>query len=245
MAKDGQGSFNELIGPLDAAIANSPAHPVYANTKVDLLSLAYQLTRDPSFAEEIRETIEKIEVYEPYNRQILLAKYRNHKDLEEYKEAMAVLEDGIVKFQWDIKFYEAAVMEYAVNGKNIHAADPDTAQAYWNRGMELYREVLRRMELLENLPEEQLQGRNFAVTPFLRQAVGQIHYARQQYEEAVEILEPLAGSEMDDPYVRTGVRYYLASLHRLGRSDEQLTKRLFEADDKERTELEALLQASS
>jgi hypothetical protein len=235
----------EILVPLDQAIANSPAHPAYTYTKIDWLSQAYHQSLDRTYAEQAQKLINRIISFEPYDRGIILAKYRNHKDLQEYKEAIDTLEEGISKFQWDIKFYEAAVMEYAVNGNDLHDSDPDTARAYWIRGLELYEEVLRRMDMLKDLPEEQLQGRNFEVTPFLRQAVGQIYYARQQYEEALRILQPLIDSDLGDPYNRIGVRYYLASLSKLGRSDEALLNRLFGADENERSELDALLRGTT
>jgi O-antigen ligase/tetratricopeptide (TPR) repeat protein len=244
MAVKEQRPLNELLVPLDQAIANSPAHPTYAYTKIDWLMQAYKATADPLYAEQAKEQIQRILSVEPYNRQIILAKYRNLKDLQEYKDAVAVLEEGISKFQWDIRFYEAAVMEYAVNGKTIYSDDPDTAQNYWNRGLELYGEVLRRMDMLKSLPEEQLQRRSFNVTPFLRQAVGQIYYSLGQYEEAANILQPLKNINLNDQYVRIGIRYYLASLHQLGQSDVKLLNRLLEADENEKMELDALLQTT-
>jgi tetratricopeptide (TPR) repeat protein len=237
--------LHELLVPLDHAIANSPAHPEYAYTKIDWLSQAFRVTADRSYAEQAQSEILRIKSYEPYDRQILLAQYRNLKDLQEYIRAIAVLEEGITKFPWDIKFYEAAVMEYAVNGRDIQDTDSYAAEAYWNRGLQLYEEVLRRMNMLATLPEEQLQGRNFQITPFLRQAIGQIYYASGQYEEAADILAPLKDGDLSDPYIRIGIRYYLASLDKMGQSDENLMKRLIEADANERFELDALLQEST
>jgi hypothetical protein len=156
-----------------------------------------------------------------------------------------VLEEGITKFPWDIKFYEAAIMEYAVNGRKLQDTDPATADSYWDRGMQLYEEVLRRMEMLEALPEEQGQGRNFQITPFLRQAIGQIYYGRERYEEAADILAPLKDGDLGDPYIRMGIRFYLASLDKMGQSDENLMERLIEADANERVELDALLQKTT
>lgn len=245
MATEERRPLDELLVPLDHAIANSPAHPEYAYMKIDWLSQAYRQTRDRSYAEQAQAEIRRIKSFEPYDRQILLAQYRNHKDLNEYIQAIAVLEEGISKFPWDIKFYEAAVMEYAVNGRDMQNADPATAESYWNRGLQLYDEVLRRMDMLKHLPEEQLQGRNFQITPFLRQATGQIYYARERYEEAADILAPLKDGDLHDPYIRIGIRYYLASLDKMGHSDENLLKRLIEADANERVELDALLQKST
>lgn len=244
MAVKERRQLQEILVPLNQAIANSPAHPAYAYRKIDWLSQAFHATADRSYAEQVKAEILRIKSFEPYEREILLAQYRNFKDLGEYKEAVAVLEEGISKFQWDIKFYEAAIMEYAVNGRAIYGTDPDTADEYWNRGLELYGEVLRRMDMLSNLPEEQLQGRAFHITPFLRQAVGQIYYSQRRYEEAVKILEPLKNSDLNDSYVRIGIRFYLASLHQLGQSDAELLDRLLEISGDEKMELDALLRTT-
>jgi hypothetical protein len=42
-----------------------------------------------------------------------------------------------------------------------------------------------------------------------------------------------------------GIRYYLAALDKLGRSDEALMNRLFEADINEKAELEVLLRKAT
>jgi tetratricopeptide (TPR) repeat protein len=242
MAVKEQRPLHELLDPLDKAIAYSPAHPTYNYVKIDWLSQAFRQTGDRSYALQAKELIERIKSTESYDRMIILSKYRNHKDLGEYNELMEALEEGISKFQWDIQFYEAAIMEYALNGNSVKATDPDRAQIYWNRGMELYEEILRREHLLASLPEEQLQGRSFDVTPFIRQAVGQILYGQGRYEDAVSMLQPLVESDLRDIYNRIGVRHYLAALHKLGQSDTVLMNRLIEADPNEHTYLESLLQ---
>jgi tetratricopeptide (TPR) repeat protein len=240
-----QRPLDELLVPLDQAIAYSPKHPAYYNTKIDWLSQAYLQTKDRKYVEQIKQLIDTIKPSEPYDRYIILAQYRNYKDLEEYNKAITTLEEGISKFQWDIDFYEAAIMEYANNGWRVEATDPEQAQAYWERGLALYDEILRRMKLLENLPEEQLQGRDFNISLFTRQAVGQIFFAKGRYEDAVTILQPFVQSKLDDPYNRIGIRFYLAALHALGQHDENLEKLLIEADENERMYLDALIQRLS
>jgi len=235
----------ELLVPLNRAIAYSPNHPSYTITKVDWLSQAFRQTGIREYALDAQAYLQSIKRSEPYDRTIILAEYRNHKDLGEYNESMESIEEGISKFQWDINFYEAAIMEYAVNGQRVKPSDPAAANAYWERGLELYTEVLRRMELLKNLPEEQLQGRDFGVTPFIRQAVGQILFEQRQYEEAIDMLQPLVGSDLNETYNRTGIRYYLAALHALGQNNENLTQLLIEADPDERMYLDSLYQSIS
>jgi len=242
MAIHEQPPLDELLVPLDQAISFSPRHPAYLVTKIDWLSQAYRQTGDRSYALRVKELIDQIKPTESYDRQIILSEYRNHKDLGEYNELIEALEEGISKFPWDIKFYEAAIMEYAVYGTSVKDTDPAKAQTYWNRGMELYEEILRRKQLLALLPEEQLQGREFDVTPFTRQAAGQILYGQGRYEDAVSMLKPIIEIDLSDVYNRIGARYYLAALHRLGQSDAELMDRLVEADPDEKVYLDSLLQ---
>ncbi len=244
MAVRGENTLDRLIPELDKAIASSPTHPAYQHMKADWLSQAYRQTGNQEYASQAQAVLAAIKPADSYNRLIILAEYRNHKDLQEYNEMIASLEEGITKFQWDINFYEAAIMEYAVQGQSVEPSDPAAAENYWRRGLELYGIVLDRMQQLENLPEEQLQGRAFEITPFIRQAVGQIHYGMEQYQDAISILQPLTGSDLGDLYNRIGIRYYLASLKAIGQNDTNLEQLLISSDQNERMYLDSLYQTS-
>lgn len=241
-AMSGESTIDGLMIPLDQALSNSPNHPAYISTKVDWLNQAYQQLKDPQYLLQTKEILASTLKDEPYERLLILAKYRNHKDLQEYNEMISTLEEGISKFQWDIKFYEAAIMEYALHGQRLVTTDQTASTASLERGLELYHNVLTRMSQLQELPPEQLQGRTFETTPFIRQAVGQIYYELNRYTEAITILEPLHTGDLDDPYTRIGVRYYLAALQQLGQNNENLAQLLINADPNERMYLDQLYQ---
>ncbi len=236
--------LHELLTPLDAAIERSPANPTYTLVKIDWLNQAYRQTRDKQYTDSIREILEAFYAYEPYNREVILAKYRNFIDLGEYNLAVVTLEEGIEKFQWDIKFYEAAIMEYLEAGRRIHKTDPSQASIDWLRGLSLYESILERKQLLENLPEEQLQGRAFGLNNFIQQAVGQIYYEQGNYELAAAMLEPLKKEDMNVQYIRQGVRYYIAALEALGQNDENSQNLLIEVDSREKMLLDSLFMTN-
>jgi O-antigen ligase len=233
--------LKESLVPLNSAIELSKKNPAYTLTKVDWLSQSFQQTGDTSYLLSAKELIDRLKRYEPYSNELILAQYRNLKSLGEYKEAIAVLEEGIVKFQWDIKFYEAVIMEYAVAGRQNMKADPQLSDRYWSRAFELYNNVLKRMDQLKNLPPEQMQGRMFDVTPFMRQALGQIYYDKKEFQQAITLLDPLQQMDFSDPNVRSGIRYYLASQNAIGQHNETLYSRLIEADPQEKIGFEKLI----
>jgi O-antigen ligase/tetratricopeptide (TPR) repeat protein len=234
--------LNEVLPVLDSAIRLSPSQPDYSLRKADWLTQAYQQSGNRSYLTGTTKVLQQIKNYDSYNRELILAQYRNLKDLGEYNNAVASLEEGIHKFQWDINFYEAAIVEHFLAGQRQRESDPAGATANWDRALELYKDVIRRGELLKALPAEQSQGRDFSITPFIRQAVGQIYYQLPDFQTTVSVLEPLKSEDLQDPYTRTGIRYYLAALAQTGQRDENLRKRLIETDPNEQIALEQLLQ---
>ncbi|MBW7475068.1 O-antigen ligase family protein [Paenibacillus oenotherae] len=236
-----QKSLDELLPSIDDAINISPSHPDYTLRKINWMKQAFQQTGDVKFRQEIKKLIDQLKPFEPYNRYLLLEEYQFYKDEGQQDRVLQVLNDGIKKFQWDINFYEAAIMEYYLAGEKDKQNNPELTDTKWKQSLELYQEVLNRIELLKTLPETQLQGREFNVTFLMRQAIGIIHYNHKDYEAAKALLvQDIAENLQDNVYARTTVRYYLASLEATGQNDENLYNKLIEADENERASLEEL-----
>jgi O-antigen ligase/tetratricopeptide (TPR) repeat protein len=240
MAASGQ-PLSHLIPEIDQAIDLSPAQTEFSLVKIDWLIEAHRKSGEIKYNDDAREEILHAKQYTTHNRLLILSEYRNLKGFGEYNKALEVLEKGINKFQWDINFYEAAIMEYLLNGQRLKQTDLQSAQSNWTRGLELYREILNRMTMLKELPKEQLQGRDFSITPFSRQAIGQLFYEMRDFESARQVLEPMREADLRDPYNRIGVRYYLATLHVFGQTDESLQNLLIKADSHEKIALDGLI----
>ncbi|HUC93641.1 MAG TPA: O-antigen ligase family protein [Paenibacillus sp.] len=238
LAVQKQENLDNLLPDLNRAMALSPYNPAFMLTKIDWMSQAYQATNDEKYRNERKMILDRAQLSEPYNRLILLAAYRDLKDRGQNADVLSILEDGINKFQWDIKFYEVAIMEYFTHGSQNNDGNKEV---YWQRALELYDEVVRRMkELEEKLPEAQLQGRAFNVTPMMAQAIGQIYYGKQDYAAAVNVLAPQRAGDYSDPYVRQSVRYYLAALNKSGQKDDESLNRLLQADPNEQALLDEI-----
>lgn len=241
LANEGGRSLQQIMEPVDAAIQANPANSAYTLFKVDLLTQVLQQTRDLSYLEPREQLLKQLKQYEPYNRQLILAEYRHAKDSGRNDEAIAYLEEGIAKFGWDIKFYEAAIMEYSVRGTQLRSEHPDDAERAWTRAMEIYDEVLSRQARLKDLPADQLQGRDFSLRPLIRSGIGQIYFYQGRYSEAADILKTSQNLDLKSLDNREIVRYYLAALHALGEKDGNLMQRLIQSDEHERIALDQVI----
>lgn len=173
-AAQGQNSLDHHLPHLEKAIHVSPDHPAYLMTKIDWLKQAYNQTKDQSYWNEAMLALEQAKRYDPYNRQVLLEQYRSLKTEGKYDEMLMVLDESIRKFQWDIKFYEVAVMEYYEANERVLADDPMLAKQYRKQVLLLSDEVQRRIDQLQSLPDEQKQGRSFEYTAMMLQVIDQV-----------------------------------------------------------------------
>ncbi|CAH1193365.1 hypothetical protein PAECIP111893_00445 [Paenibacillus plantiphilus] len=244
MAVKEQKPLDQIIPFIDQAIINSPTQPDFTLKKINWMKQAYEQTGDPKYRQETKKLIDQLKHFEPYNRFLLLEEYYYYKSENDSGKVLQILDEGIKKFQWDINFYEAAIMEYYLAGEADKETNPELTDSKWKHSLELYQNVLDRTEQLKALPEEQLQGRNFNVTLLIRQAIGLIHYYHRDYPEAINLLNQDIAGDLNDPNVRITVRYYLAALEAVGQKDDNLFTKLIEADENERIAVEDLYKTN-
>ncbi|MGO4546874.1 O-antigen ligase family protein [Paenibacillus sp. 2TAB23] len=178
LAVQQQTSLDELLPMLDEAIDASPSHSAFALTKVNWLEQAYAQTSNAELLEDAIQTVNLGREADPYNRVLLMSQYRLFQTKGSFDESLDVIDEGLKKFPWDINLYEAAITSYvkayetALTGKNELSAGK-----YSQRVNELSLEIQRRIDQLAELPPEQQQGRSFAFTPAIEQALSQLELA--------------------------------------------------------------------
>lgn len=235
-------TLDQLTPAMDAAIHADPANPMYSLTMIDWLHQAYLKSGDPKFLQQRGQLINGLKRYEHVNRDLILAEYRYFKDLKDYDKVFQSLDTGVEDFKWDINFYEAAILEYYLAGER-NQQDVSQRDQDWEQALRLYQEVVRRENLLKDLPKEQNQGRDFSVTAGIRQTIGQIYFYQGKYEEAADLLKPATTGDLQNEETRISTRYYLASLLLIGENDKELQGRLFNVDGNEQKELQDLVES--
>ncbi|NBD27563.1 O-antigen ligase family protein [Paenibacillus glycinis] len=226
LASDKQHQLKDLIPPLDDAIKYSPSNPEYLLREIDWLNQAFNQTRDQQYLQSISLLVNQLRRSEPYNRDLFLVEFTLDKNLGNTDKALYVLEAGIKTRPWDIEFYERTIWEYAQAGIAEKTTDTTGALKKWKRAQELYDEVIARIDLLKELPTEQLQGRDFSVTPLIRLAIGQIDVEQKNYKEAVDITKPLTKHKLDEKYVANALQVYLDALNAQGKDDKTIRGKL-------------------
>ncbi|MFC5649804.1 O-antigen ligase family protein [Paenibacillus solisilvae] len=232
--------LDQILPSLDKAIKISPDHPDYTLRKLDWMKQAYNSTQDVKYRQEQEKLITQLKHYAPYNRLLFVEEYQYYKNVGKSDIVLSTIDEALTTFPWDMNFYEAGIMEYYLFGdkeKTINSKDTDIK---WNHSLELYKEVLNRIEYLKSLPTGQLQGREFKVTPTMRLAIGQIYYNRQMYHDVIELLKEDINGDFANSTIRSEVHTYLDALQAIGQKDEALSNKLAEAEKKAQEELEKI-----
>jgi O-antigen ligase len=240
--------FEDVMKPMNAALAATPAHPDYVNLKLSLLYQAYNQSKNANLYEEAKTYLELLKQKEPYNKESLETEYNQYITEGKLNEALAVTERNLRNNSWGINirpggqnWYERAIGLYAELGDRARTDNNKELNGkLWNQAVETYQQVLIRKESLKSLPKGQMQGEPFDVTPGISLAIGKIFAERQDYKGAVDVLRVNAGLQSDAPISRMILRWYLAALQKLGQNDQQIYDSFTAKFPEEKTEIAKL-----
>lgn len=243
-AESGQ-DFDDIMAVLDKAIEIQDVNPHYNALKLDILMQVYSQTSDDAYYSEAQKLVERITAKEPHNRQLIERHIAIYTAKGQTDKALEIVNREISNFPWDITLYENKIrMNVELGNKARLENDSEQRDRHWNDALATYEQVIDRMKMLEQLPEGQLQGREFKVTAGMRQSLGQMEYIRGNYDAAENFLKTLATPEqLNDPTGRIIIRWYLAALKKQGKDDQDLYDKLIAADPNEETQIEGLLNA--
>ncbi|MDR6878746.1 O-antigen ligase family protein [Bacillus sp. 3255] len=244
--------YNTIVKPLDEAISLHPAHPDYVLTgqvsRIGILLQVYNQMQkeDPAKAEpfftQAQDLLNQLLAKEPHNRIAAMQQLNMYLIKGKHQEALDWSNAQIPNYPWYTEMYEKSI------SLNIDLANQASAknniQEYKSRldsALATYQQVLDRVESLKNLPKEQAQGREFAVTPNMALYVGQINYMRGDYAAAAATIQPHIKDNLDDQTNRGLIRWYLAALQKDGKQDQALLNNLIAKDPAEKQNIEAIV----
>lgn len=212
-----QGQLNKILTPLDEAVKLFP-HADYLSYRARLMLDVYRQTGDEQFADQFHATVEKLLLREPFNQIAWDAKLQYALHKQDWSEADRVLETMIDMKPWGISLYDTMI---SIKLQQFNQTESPARDSYMDQAMAYYKEILTRIEHLDNLPDNQLPGKDFHVTSNIAYNISQVYLYREQYQQAVEILQPhVSGSDSELEIMIT--RTYLASLILHGQPDDQL-----------------------
>ncbi|WNS43312.1 O-antigen ligase family protein [Paenibacillus sp. MMS20-IR301] len=211
-------SYEELKAPLVKALKNRPNHPESAAYLSLLDQKVFVQTQDVQFLDETYAVLTRALKDEPYNKD-LLAQLVSYYDLRDQSdEAYRVYLDNAGKFNWDINWYDQLISRAALLGQKDNAhQDQAGKETYWGVALAAYQHVTDGIVHLQTLPPEQLQGREFFITPTIALNAGRVEYLSGQEEAALATLKKgfINGYEdLAEPGTHWGTDWYSAVISR-------------------------------
>ncbi|MEB3100928.1 O-antigen ligase family protein [Ferviditalea candida] len=236
-----QKPFTQAVEKLNKAIAYS-SNPDYAAAKAQVLIQAYKQTNKEEFYEEAASTLANLGKQEPYSHAFIESEIALYSAKQDWGHLQQVFAQAVEYYSWDITVYDRAIaLNYQMGADRIKRNQQQEAQSYWDAALNLYQEVKKRIAELALLPKEQNQGRAFQITPNMGLAVGQIYYSRGAYPEAAEVFRSvLDPNQLTQPEQQDLAAYYLVSLQKQGKQDQDLYNRLVQAAPGKLNAIEAL-----
>ncbi|WP_171654497.1 O-antigen ligase family protein [Paenibacillus foliorum] len=241
-------SMEEIFEPLEAAIRSSPAHPDYLILKLQLLYQAYSQSKDVRYEQEAKKIVTLLNSKEPYNKPVLEIEYNQNVSAGKLNEALKLTERSLKQVTWGLNvnqggpnWYDRAVaLNYELGNRALTGNQTEANVKHWNQAMDWYRLVVSKKESLKSLPNGQLQGEPFEVTPGTSLIIGQLNYSRHNYKEAVEALHRNVNDQTDTPVTKLIVRWYLAALQKQGQTDLPIYEAFVLKHPEERAEITKL-----
>lgn len=235
------GVYDQFIGYLDKAIKLRPGHPEYLLFKMNVLLQIYELTNEERFLNEANELARKAIALEPNNLNIIYWKTDILLAGRDYKVALKVINESLENYPWDINLYEKAIDAYFK--ANFYEKDQESKKYYWDQSLVLYNRLLEKVSEIRNLSEAaQYNSRQFTVTPRIALNIGKIYFLRGDYEEAQETLRQVVSTDLSNSVNREILRWFLASLIKQNKNNDNLYNILLEYDSNERFEIEYILK---
>lgn len=241
-----QQPLQEITAPMDKALKSRPDHPDYLLFKASIMSQLYSQTKDDKYYREFAALVGKAKKHEPNNRSIIDTEINLHLQKNELLIAHQLVIQALKQYPWEINFYTPA----ATIGMNLWdqarvESNTTVMNQYEQQLNELFTVINKKLEHLQTLPKEQLQGRPFYMPPAVPLSIGQIHFIKGNMDQAITYLKQSAGSikldgTEDANQERNIARWYLAALAKTNQKDEALYNKIVAKWPEEAQEIEKL-----
>ncbi|GIP39964.1 hypothetical protein J31TS4_32440 [Paenibacillus sp. J31TS4] len=237
--------YQSVLETADQAIAKQ-AHPDYLLLKHNVLNQVYQQLKDETLRNEANAVMAELKEREPYNKDVFYAELNDFLQTRNLSGASSVLTKGIENYPWSIELYEKQIQVLFELGNTARMEkNAQAATAYWKQAEELYQTVVTKQQELLDLPEGQLQGRDFQVTNAMTLAMGQISFLKGDYASASSTLASKLNDNLDDPTNLQIARWYLASIQKQGKSDQAWLSKLTAKSSTEPAEVQKIVALGS
>lgn len=234
-------SFEEIKAALDKDLSIRKTHPDSLQLMAEIYQQVYTQTQDEQFYNEGMAWLEEGLAAEPYNKNMLKQQISLYQAKGDNEKAFAIQNERAKNFNWDITWYETLISQaYDFGYQALGNQDNEKKEQYFKAGLAAYEHVKQGIEHLKTLPEGQLQGRAFEITPSIALSAGKIELMQNQPEQAAVTLKQGLKEDMSDPTNQEVARWYLASLQKAGQTDEETMNQLIAVQPQAKQQVDQL-----
>ncbi|WP_138227204.1 O-antigen ligase family protein [Paenibacillus algicola] len=224
-------SFEEIKTALEKDLKIRSSHPDSVLLLSSLYSTAYQQTQDEGFYSQLIALLNNALEDEPYNKAMLSRLMQAYELKGQQDKAFALLTSHAYKFNWDIEWHEKIINQaFELGYQSLGAGALDAKDKYFREGIATFRHVQEGVEHLKTLPEGQMQGRPFEITPTMILNAGKMNYMINEPEQASSVLALGLQEDLSQPLQQDIAAWYMAALQKQEQGDPDLMNKLKQVD---------------
>ncbi|WP_339305834.1 O-antigen ligase family protein [Paenibacillus sp. FSL L8-0435] len=235
--------FQEIKAPLEKDLSIRTTHIDSLLTLSSLYQQGYEQTKDDQFYNTSLEILQRGNAAEPYNKSIVTQMIHLYDLRADYDAAYALQKEYAANYIWNMEWYEQLITRsFDLGYQALGQGDTAKKESYFTSGLEAYQHVVDGVEHLKTLPEGQLQGQPFELTPTMILNAGKIKYMLNDSAGSAAILKGGIAEDLTDATNREIARWYLAALTKDGQQDQAIYDNLIAVAPNEADEIKQIAE---
>ncbi len=197
---------NQIVPELREAVKMQPLNPEYTLFEMNINRQLYSQSKDQQLASGIRNSIQKLEKKEPYNKNLYREHYSFLVQMGEYEEALELVRSREGDFPWSVEQYEIYLGLLWQVGSNS-----SDKEEYWKEAHQLY-EKLQAKEAIAISNGNNIQVDHFAINKAMKLMMARILFSEGEYKQVSDMLGVLIEQSFKVPINVELSRLFLASI---------------------------------
>ncbi|MGE6667859.1 O-antigen ligase family protein [Paenibacillus xylanexedens] len=236
-------SFEEVKVPLDKDLSIRSTHSDSLLTLSALYQQGFQQTQNEQFYTAGVDLLQKGLKAEPFNKSMIKQLIQLYELKGENDKAFTLQQEYASNYIWDMEWYETLISRsFDLGYQALGQGDSSTKETYFTTGLNAYQHMVDGVEHLKTLPEGQLQGKAFKLTPTMILNAGKMKYMLNDSAGATTILKGGIAEDLTDATNREIARWYLAVLTKDGQQDQAIYDKLIALAPNEADEIKQIAE---
>ncbi|WP_433747688.1 O-antigen ligase family protein [Paenibacillus amylolyticus] len=235
--------FQMIKAPLEKDLSIRSTHSDSLLMLASLYQQGYEQTKDDQFYTASAQLLQRGLEAEPFNKGMVKQLISLDELKGEFDQAYALQKEYASNYVWDMAWYETLISRsFDLGYQALGQGDTAKKESYFTSGLEAYQHVVDGVEHLKTLPEGQLQGQPFELTPTMILNAGKIKYMLNDSAGAATILKGGIAEDLTDATNREIARWYLAALTKDGQQDQAIYDKLIAVAPNEADEIKQIAE---